>query len=353
MQQFHPSNTRGMIEMRCYQLKQWFYVKRPKGIVDREHYELRESDFSPQLSKNEVLIKSEYISVDPYMRIQQAATHSWEPPHPLNTVQGAAVVAKVLESNNSNFQPGDWVTGYTGWQTHAIVHGNEIQTLDPEQADVKTALGILGMPGRTAWFGLMEAGKPKPGETVLVSGAAGAVGSLVTQFAIKAGCRVVAIAGSEEKCEWLKTLGVVEALNYKAFSSAPQLQTKLLELGGIDVYFDNVGGMVSDAALTSLNLRARVVVCGQISQYNGGLDTPEMSPRFLHQLLYKRASVHGILARDFTHRMAEMIEHVAPWVKAGEIQFRTTEVNGFEYLPDTLAGLFEGQNIGKAIVRVV
>ncbi|RHW74788.1 NADP-dependent oxidoreductase [Colwellia sp. RSH04] len=314
--------------MCSYQLKQWFYVKRPNEFVGREHYELRESDFSPQLSKNEVLIKSEYISVDPYMRIQQAATHSWEPPHPLNTVQGAVVVAKVLESNNDNFQPGDWVTGYIGWQTHAVVHGNELQTLDPEQADIKTALGILGMPGRTAWFGLMEAGKPKPGETVLVSGAAGAVGSLVTQFAIKAGCRVVGIAGSEEKCEWLKTLGV-------------------------DVYFDNVGGMITDAALTSLNLRARVVICGQISQYNGGLDTPEVGPRFLHQLLYKRVSVHGILARDFTHRMAEMIEHVAPWVKAGEIEFKSTEVCGFEYLPDTLAGLFEGQNIGKAIVRVV
>lgn len=353
MQQFRTLNTRGAIEMCSYQLKQWFYVKRPNEFVGREHYELRESDFSPQLSKNEVLIKSEYISVDPYMRIQQAATHSWEPPHPLNTVQGAVVVAKVLESNNDNFQPGDWVTGYIGWQTHAVVHGNELQTLDPEQADIKTALGILGMPGRTAWFGLMEAGKPKPGETVLVSVAAGAVGSLVTQFAIKAGCRVVGIVGSEEKCEWLKTLGVDETLNYKSFSSAHQLQTKLLELGGVDVYFDNVGGMITDAALTSLNLRARVVICGQISQYNGGLDTPEVGPRFLHQLLYKRVSVHGILARDFTHRMAEMIEHVAPWVKAGEIEFKSTEVCGFEYLPDTLAGLFEGQNIGKAIVRVV
>ena len=338
--------------MTTYNLKQWFYVKRPEGRVSETHYELRESAFAPKLATNEVLIESKYISVDPYMRIQQAAKPTWESPHPLNAVQGAAVVARVLVSNNANFKAGDWVVGYTGWQTHAVVHGNEIQMLDPARADVTTALGVLGMPGRTAWFGLMEAGKPKAGETLVVSGAAGAVGSLVTQFAVKNGCRVIAIAGSEQKCTWLKKLGADEALNYKAFSSANELHEKLLSLGGVDVYFDNVGGMITDAVLTSLNLRARVVICGQISQYEGGLDSPELGPRFLHQLLYKRASIQGILARDFTHRMPEMLKQVAPWVKAGEVEFKMTEIEGFESLPQTLGGLFEGKNIGKAIIRV-
>lgn len=338
--------------MTSYNLKQWFYVKRPDGRVSEQHYALRESVISPTLAKNEVLLEAKYISVDPYMRIQQAAKPNWEQPHALNTVQGAAVVAQVLKSNSERFKQGDWVSAYSGWQTHAVVHANEIQALNPNDADVKTALGVLGMPGRTAWFGLMEAGQPKAGETVVVSGAAGAVGSLVTQFAIKNGCRVIALAGSKEKCTWLEKLGVAYALNYKQFDSAQQLHERLMELGGVDVYFDNVGGMNTDAVLSSLNLRARVVICGQISQYDGSLDNPELGPRFLHQLLYKRATIQGILARDFTHRMPEMINHILPWLKAGEIQFKTTEINGFENLPSALEGLFEGKNIGKAIVRV-
>lgn len=338
--------------MRPYQLKQWFYVDRPTGRVSESHYQLRESEFSPQLAKNEVLIESKYISVDPYMRIQQAANPTWEAPHPINAVQGAAVVAKVIESNHPDFSEGQWVTSYSGWQTHAVVHGNELQILDPSKADVRTALGVLGMPGRTAWFGLMEAGKPRAGETVVVSGAAGAVGSLVTQFAVKNGCRVIAIAGSEKKCHWLKQLGATEVLNYKSFGSASQLSNTLAELGGVDVYFDNVGGMITDAVMTSLNLRARVVICGQISQYDGGLDNPELGPRFLHQLLYKRASIQGVLARDYTHRMSEMTDHITPWLEAGEIEFKTTETVGFENLPNTLEGLFSGTNTGKAIVCV-
>lgn len=332
--------------------QQWIYAKRPEGRVGEEHYELRTFEVTPVLAANEVFIESKYISVDPYMRIQQSAKPSWERPHPLNTVQGAAVVAQVILSNHPKFSKGDWVVGYTGWQSHAQVHGSEIQKLDPTKADVRTALGVLGMPGRTAWFGLTEAGKPKAGETVVVSGAAGAVGSLVTQFAIKQGCRVIAIAGSEEKCQWLEKLGANHTLNYKDFDDAAQLHQTLIDLGGVDVYFDNVGGMITDAVMNSLNLRARVVICGQISQYDGGLDNPEMGPRFLHQMLYKRATIQGILARDFTHRMAEMVDHVAPWVANNEIEFKTTEYQGFESLPNTLAGLFDGNNTGKAIVKI-
>ena len=338
--------------MNQYQLKQWIYKKRPEGRVTSAHYELRKSVFTPALAQNEVLIEAKYVSVDPYMRIQQAAKPNWEQPHPLNKVQGAAVVAQVVESNHPDFTTNDWVSGYTGWQSHAQMHGSELQKLNPEEADVTTALGVLGMPGRTAWFGLMEAGKPKAGETVVLSGAAGAVGSLVTQFAIKNGCKVIAIAGSDEKCRWLESLGAHVTLNYKQFEQADQLSQKLVEMGGVDVYFDNVGGMITDAVMLSLNLRARIVICGQISQYDGGLDEPELAPRLLHHLLYKRATVQGILARDFSHRMPEMINHIGHWVKNNEIVFKTTMADGFESLPDTLSSLFEGKNTGKAIVRL-
>ena len=165
------------------------------------------------------------------------------------------------------------------------------------------------------------------------------------------GCRVVGIVGNESKRSYIvDVLGFDHGINYKTANISEEL--KLSCPDGIDVYFDNVGGMNTDAVLSSLNLRARVVICGQISQYDGSLDNPELGPRFLHQLLYKRATIQGILARDFTHRMPEMINHILPWLKAGEIQFKTTEINGFENLPSALEGLFEGKNIGKAIVRV-
>ena len=335
-----------------YPLQQWIYIKRPQGRVGTQHYKLVESEFSPVLSANEVLVEAKYISVDPYMRIQQAEKNNWEQPHPLNTLQGAATVSEVLESNHSDFVVGDYVLGYTGWQTHAKVHGSDIEKLDPKKHDITTALGVLGMPGRTAWFGLMEVGKPRAGDIVVVSGAAGAVGSLVTQFAIRNGCKVIALAGSKEKCEWLTSLGVYQALNYKDYSDAASLAIQLEKLGGVDVYFDNVGGMITDAVLSVLNLRARVVICGQISQYDGGLDSPELAPRFLHQMLYKRASIQGVLARDYTHRMDEMIKHVGPWVEAGEIEFKTSIVQGFEQLPDALASLFGSNNMGKAMVKI-
>lgn len=334
-------------------LNQWFYVKQPKARVSEKHYEMRSSEFLPVLSTNEVLIEAKYFSVDPYMRIQQHKSNTWDQPHPLNTVQGGAVVSKVSQSNHNDFKRGDWVSSYSGWQTHAVLHASELEKLDPTSADVKTALGVLGMPGRTAWFGLMEAGRPKAGDVLVVSGAAGAVGSLVTQFGIKNGCKVLAIAGTDEKCTWLKSLGAFTTINYKNYTTAKEIQKEIMRLtGGIDVYFDNVGGMITDAVMNSLNLRARIVICGQISQYDGGLDKPELGPRFLHHMLYKRATIQGILARDYSHRMQELHDHIKPWLLANELEFKTTLYKGFEALPHALGSLFEGQNIGKAIVEV-
>lgn len=337
-----------------YQNRQWFYTQRPQGRVGVEHYELRESTISDELAANEVLVRARYISVDPYMRIQQAVRDTYDVPHPLGIVQRAGVVGEVVASRSPLFAVGDWVTGYNGWQLYAACHANELQKLDPASAPVTTALGVLGMPGRTAWFGLMEAGRPRPGETVLVSGAAGAVGSLVAQFAKRAGCRVIGIAGGAKKCAYLReTLGLDGAVDYRAFADLASLRAEIeRQTGGIDVYFDNVGGMITDAAIPLIKRRARIVICGTISQYDGGLDQPDLAPRFLQHMLFQRATIQGILARDFVHRMDEMRAIVAPMVKNREIVFDETIIEGFEQLPHALNMLFEGGNIGKLLVAV-
>ncbi len=334
--------------------KQWIYKKRPDTMVGPEHYELVTQDLSTNLAQNEVLLEAKYISVDPYMRIQQSTQRNWEKPFPLNEVQQASVVGQVLKSKSKAFQEGDWALAYSGWQTLSINHQSELTKLDPQLAPVTFALGVLGMPGRTAWFGLTEAGKAKPGETVIVSGAAGAVGSLVVQFAKLQGTNVIALAGSDEKTAWLtQELGADYALNYKHFNNSEQLAAKIREMSdGIDIYFDNVGGWITDAIIPLSNLRARIIICGQISQYNGALDNPELGPRFLHHLIYQRATIQGILARDYTHRMQEMLKPVQHLLKTGKLKYRETIVEGFEQLPNALNQLFTGQNVGKLIVKV-
>lgn len=342
------------MQTRIFNNKQWFYVQRPEGRVGAEHYALRESAIDDALANNEVLVQARYISVDPYMRIQQHERRTYDLPHPLGIVQRAGVVAEVLVSASERFQVGDWVLGYNGWQLFDKCHANDLQKLDPDAAPVSTALGVLGMPGRTAWFGLMEAGRPRPGETLVVSGAAGAVGSLVAQFGKRAGCRVIGIAGGAQKCGYLlNTLGLDGAVDYKAFSNAEALAVEIQkQTGGVDIYFDNVGGMVSDAVIPLIKLRARIIICGTISQYDGGLDHPDLAPRMLQHMLFQRATIQGILARDFVHRMDEMRAIVAPWVKKREIVFDETVVDDFDQLPQALNMLFEGKNVGKLLVRV-
>ena len=334
--------------------RQWIYSRQPGAAVSSEHYTLREQPLDTTLGMGEVLIEARYFSVDPYMRIGQSARPTYDPqPHPLGVVQQGGVVARVIASLADGFAPGDWVRSYSGWQTHARVAACALAAIDPALAPVSTALGVLGMPGRTAWFGLTEAGRPRPGDVVVVSGAAGAVGSLVVQFARRHGARVLAIAGGAAKCAWLReTLGADWALDYRQYPTAEALGAAIAACaGGVDVYFDNVGGMVTDAVIPLIKLRARIVICGQISQYNGGLDMPEMGPRLLHHLLYQRATMQGILARDYLHRMEEMTRVVAPWVAAGEIVFEQTVIQGFDQLPAALNCLFTGEHRGKLLVE--
>jgi len=333
---------------------QWIYVKRPDQRVGAEHYELRCTSLDQTLAVDEVLVATRYISVDPYMRIQQAVRDTYDVPHPLGIVQRAGTVGQVLATGSERFAIGDWVLGYGGWQRYHKAHADQLQKLDPGAAPVTTALGVLGMPGRTAWFGLMDAGRPKPGETLVVSGAAGAVGSLVAQFGKRAGCRVVGIAGGTAKCEFLlNRLGVEVAIDYQAHSTPALLAAEIKKLtGGVDVYFDNVGGWITDAVIPLIKRRARIVICGAISQYDGGLDQPDTGPRFLQHMLFQRATIQGILARDYLHRADEMRAIVAPWVKRGEIVFEETIIDGFEQLPAALNRLFSGQNLGKLLVRI-
>jgi len=337
-----------------YQNRQWFYVKRPEGRVSDEHYALRESELDADLSSNEVLIRARIVSVDPYIRIQQHERNTYDVPHPLGIVQRSGVVGEVVASASPLFKQGDWVSAYSGWQLYAKCHHSELTKLNPDRAPVSTALGVLGMPGRTAWFGLMEAGRPRPGDTLVVSGAAGAVGSLVAQFGKRAGCRVIGIAGGAKKCAFLTdTLKLDGAVDYQAHPTLEGLQSALqAATGGVDVYFDNVGGMVTDAVIPLIKRRARIVICGAIAQYDGGLDKPDLAPRFLQHMLFQRATIQGILARDFAHRMDEMLQTVAPWVKNGEIVYQETYMDGFDVLPNALNSLFEGKNLGKLLVRV-
>jgi NADPH-dependent curcumin reductase CurA len=333
---------------------QWIYVSHPSGLIGPEHYQLQTQALSTELANGELLLQTRYLSVDPYMRIIQSKTPTFdELPHALGSVQSAAGVALVLDSKSPNFSAGDWVEGPIGWQKHAKLQASSLRKLDPQQAPVSTALGVLGMPGRTAWFGLMEAGRPKPGDVLVVSGAGGAVGSLVAQLGKRAGCAVLGIAGGAEKCAWLiDTLKLDHALDYRRHDLQSLSQEIAKRVGKVDVYFDNVGGWISDAVIPNIARRARIVICGSISQYSGALDAPELGPRFLHHMLYQRATMQGILARDYTHRMDEMLKVMTPLVASNELVFEHTLVHGFAQLPMTLQSLFTGSHRGKLIVEV-
>eukprot|EP01104_Vermistella_antarctica_P005331 TRINITY_DN15821_c0_g1_i1.p1 TRINITY_DN15821_c0_g1~~TRINITY_DN15821_c0_g1_i1.p1 ORF type:complete len:365 (-),score=77.91 TRINITY_DN15821_c0_g1_i1:330-1364(-) len=338
--------------------KQWIYTKRPESEeVNSEHYTLKETAVDVKdVSDGQLLVQSHYISVDPYMRIQQAASDTWEAPHPLGVVQGSGMSGVVLHSKSPDFKEGDFVYSYSGWQSHPIIDASKATKLNPEAAPISTALGVCGMPARTAYFGLKEAGKPQAGETLVVSGAAGIVGSIVAQIGKIHGMRVVGVAGTKEKCDYLvNELGLDAAINYKALKNdvaGAVDELKKAAPNGVDVYWDNTGGFITDAIFHCINLRARVVICGQISQYNGGLDNPNLGPRFFHHVLYKRCTIQGILARDYGHRDSEMLVDVHKWLAEGKLKYRETVVEGFAELPQALNKLFHGQNVGKMVVKV-
>jgi NADPH-dependent curcumin reductase CurA len=329
--------------------RQFVLGARPRGLPRLSDFELRLSPVSVP-GNGEFLVQTIYLSVDPYMRGRMTDRVSYAPPVAIGAVMVGSVVGRVIASNHPEFPVGTIVEGHLGWQDFAIGNGKGVRKLDPTLAPISTALGVLGMPGWTAYFGLLNVGQPVAGETVVVSGAAGAVGSLVGQIARIKGCRVVGVAGSDTKVDMLThEFGFDGAFNYK---TEPDFVARLRQLcpRGVDVYFDNVGGPLTDAVFSLLNVHARVSVCGQISQYNA--DLPELGPRPLLTLIETRSRVQGFLVTDYAPRFKEATAELAAWLKAGTIQYRETIVDGLENAPRAFLDLFGGKNVGKQLVKV-
>jgi NADPH-dependent curcumin reductase CurA len=321
---------------------------RPKGMPGLEHFRFVDAPL-PEPALGQALVRTLYLSVDPYMRGRMNEGKSYVPPYPLNEVISGGSIGQVVESKHEGLKPGDLVSGQWGWQQYATANAARLSKIDTNLAPITTSLGVLGLTGLTAYFGLLDIGKPQPGETVVVSGAAGAVGMVVGQIAKIHGCRVVGIAGSDEKNAYLtEELGFDAALNYKT----DDLPKALAEAcpRGVDVYFDNVGGVVSDAVLSLINTGARIPLCGQISLYN--LKEPDVGPRVQTQLLINKALMKGFIIGDYASRFPEGITQLAKWVTGKQIRYAENVVQGFENTPQAFLDLFSGENIGKQLVKV-
>ena len=323
---------------------------RPIGYPKETDFKLVQTDI-PKPADGHVLLKTLYLSVDPYMRGRMNASRSYAANVEHHEVMVGGVISEVIESKHSHFQVGDIVNANTGWQEYAVSGTDGLRKIDPSIAPISTGIGILGMPGLTAYFGLLEVGKLQDGETVFVSGAAGAVGSAVGQIAKIKGCRVVGSAGTDEKIDYIiDELGFDAGFNYK---NVTDYQAKLAEFcpDGIDVYFDNVGGRITDAVFPNLRVKGRVVICGQISQYN--LENPETGPRFLWHLITQRARIEGFLVFEFADRYADALLQMAEWIKLGKLKYRETIAEGgIEKAPAAFISMLKGGNIGKQLVKI-
>lgn len=328
--------------------KQWLLASRPFGEPTRDNWTYEESAITSP-AEGQILVEVSHISLDPAMRGWMNDGKSYIAPVQIGAVMRAGAVGKVIESNASDFVAGDYVYGTLGVQSHATVAASEVHKIDPSLAPLERYLGVLGMPGMTAYFGLLDTGLPKAGETVVVSGAAGAVGSVVGQIAKIKGCRVVGIAGGKEKCDFLiDELGFDAAIDYKE----TDVKTGLKQTcpNGVDVYFDNVGGDILDDVLTRINLRARIVVCGAISQYNN--TTPVKGPSNYLSLLVNRARMEGIVVFDNVKRYGDAAREMAGWIAQGKLKAKEHVVTGIDTFPETLMMLFNGENFGKLVLKV-
>src|SRR5262249_10153729 len=291
-----------------------------------------------------------YLSLDPYMRGRMSDARSYVPPVGLGDVMEGGTVGEVIRSNHPGFHVGDVVEGRLGWQEYAVSAGKGGRQIDATVARISTALGVLGMPGLTAYFGLLEVGQPKAGETVVVSAASGAVGGLVGQIAKLKGCRAVGLAGSDAKVSYIiQDLGYDAAINYR---TVPDLDASLRGAcpTGIDVYFDNVGGRITEAVSRHVNMFARFVICGLMSQYN--LAEPEVAPRNERFVLVNRVRIQGFLVFDFAARYKEGLAQLAEWLRQGHLRYREDIVDGLDRAPGALTDLLHGRNFGKMLVRI-
>ena len=328
--------------------KQIVLASRPKGLPVEDNFKTNTIEL-PEIKSGEVLLRALYYSVDPYMRGRMNDVKSYAPPFQIDNPLAGSVIAKVVESKSNHFKSGDEIVGILPWQEYMIADQKNLKLINTSIAPASYYLGILGMTGLTAYFGFILIGKPKAGETVVVSGAAGAVGVVVGQIAKIMGCYVVGIAGSDEKVKLVKEqFGFDQAINYK---TTPDME-KAIALAcpnGVDIYFDNVGGAISDAVISNINFHARIPLCGQISLYNS-LEIPT-GPRIQPMLLTRSVLMQGFIVGNFTEHFHEGIKQLGQWVKDGKLKFSETIEHGFEKLPAALIGLFKGENTGKMIVE--
>jgi NADPH-dependent curcumin reductase CurA len=328
--------------------KQFLLAKRPVGMPTRENWDFVETDL-PSLEDKQILVQVEYCSLDPAMRGWMNDRKSYIAPVAIGEVMRASGVGKVLESTDQNFAKGDFVAGAFGIQQYAAVSTVGVHKVDPKLAPLQRYLSVLGMPGMTAYFGILDTGAPQAGETVVVSGAAGAVGTVVGQIAKIKGCRVVGIAGGQDKCDYLvNELGFDAAIDYK--NGDVQAGLKATCPKGVDVYFDNVGGEILDDVLTRINMKARIVICGAISQYNN--TTPVKGPSNYLSLLVNRAKMEGIVVFDNVKNYGKAAAEMAGWIAQGKLIEKEHVVDGIETFPETLLMLFKGENFGKLVLKV-
>jgi len=332
--------------------RQIVLASRPNGEPSDENFRLVESS-CPPVADGQVLLRTIYLSLDPYMRGRMSAAKSYANPVEVGAVMEGATVSEVVASNNKQFSPGDKVISYTGWQEFGLSDGSGLRKLPADLVDIKAALGVLGMPGMTAYMGLLKIGQPKAGETVVVSAASGAVGAVVGQIAKLRGCRVVGIAGVKEKCDYVvNELGFDACISHKEQDMAAQLQKACPK--GIDVYFENVGGAVTEAVWPLLNPFARIPVCGLIAHYNAvELPAgPNRVPAVMRDVLTKRLTLRGFIVSDFMSEQAEFVAEMGDWLKQGKIKAKVDLVDGLENAPRAFQGLLRGENFGKLIVKV-
>ncbi len=333
------------------QAKRVVLVSRPVGEPKAENFRIEEYA-PPTPGAGEVLLRTIWLSLDPYMRGRMSDAPSYAAPVPIGGVMEGGTVSEVIASNNSGFAKGDIVVSRAGWQTHALSDGKSLAKVDPKLGPVSTAVGVLGMPGMTAYTGLLEIGKPQPGETVVVAAASGAVGSAVGQIAKIKGARVVGIAGGKDKCNYVtKELGFDDCLDHRD----PELAAKLKAAcpKGIDVYFENVGGAVFEAVFPLLNPFARIPVCGLIAHYN---DTEAVAPKWASSLmravLTKRLTIRGFIVGDFAARHGDFLRDMSQWLREGKVKHREHITEGLDGAPAAFMGLLKGANFGKQLVRV-
>ncbi|HEY9609944.1 NADP-dependent oxidoreductase [Allocoleopsis sp.] len=320
---------------------------RPVGEPTESDFALVETPI-PEPGEGEVLNRTIYLSLDPYMRGRMSDRESYASPVELGSVMVGGTVSQVVKSNHPQFSAGDFVLGYDGWQAYGVSKGERLRKLDPNQVPISYALGITGMPGMTAYFALLDIGQPQAGETVVVSAASGAVGSVTGQIAKLKGCRAVGVAGSDEKCDYVvKELGFDACINRKTQDLSSVLKTACPN--GIDVYFDNTAGAILEAVLQQINLGARIPLVGLISQYNA--QNPPAGPNLM-PLLVKRALIKGFLVGDYQQRQAEFVNDVSQWLQEGKLKYKEDVVEGLENAPHAFIGLLQGKNFGKLIVKV-